>query len=106
MARMSQNRLILPRPDKPGGTVRIVAVTQRSTAENVIVLLSVAVFLVIIIVTVGLVLDEILFPSGDPSNTRLINWITSMVDTIIGALIGFVAGAAVVSRANGNGKPK
>ena len=62
-------------------------------------------FIVIIIVTIGLVIDEIIVPGDDPANTRLINWITSMIDTIIGALIGFVAGAAVVSKANGNGKP-
>ena len=96
---MSQNRLILPRPDKPGGTVRIVAVTQRSTAEQVIVLLALAVFLVIIILTVGLVIEAIIGPDED--NQRLINWMTSIIDTIIGALIGFVAGAAVVTRANG-----
>ena len=63
---------------------------ERTTAEYVVVLLSVAVFLVIVIITVGLVVGELVDPTQD--NMRLINWLTSIIDTILGALIGFIAG--------------
>ena len=76
----------------------IAQVARRSTAENVVVLLAVAVFLVIIILTVSLAISEVVTPSED--NMRLINWLTSVIDTILGALIGFIAGRAT---ANGNG---
>ena len=62
-------------------------------------LLAVAVFIVIIVLTVALAVSEVVTPSED--NMRLINWLTSVIDTILGALIGFVAGRAT---ANGNGK--
>lgn len=71
---------------------------DRSTAETVVVLLGLAVFLVIVILTIGLVLEELLPPEEESS--RLVNWLTSIIDTILGALIGFVAGRAY---RNGNG---
>jgi hypothetical protein len=63
---------------------------QRDTAEQVIVLLAMAVFIVIVVLTTGLVLNA--FFGNDTDSTRLVNWLTSIIDTILGALIGFVAG--------------
>lgn len=56
------------------------------------------VFVVIIVLTLALAFDEVVDPT--PQNVRLINWLTSVIDTILGALIGFVAGRAY---RNGNG---
>ena len=74
---------------------------NRSTAEVVIVLLGLSVFVVIMTVTVALIISIFIGREGD--YTRIVQWLTSMIDTILGALIGFVAGAAVMRNGkNGN----
>jgi hypothetical protein len=60
-------------------------------------LMIVAVLIVVVIISVGLVVEAIIPPDED--NAQVARWIAGTVDTILGVIIGFFAGRTLNGRA-------
>jgi hypothetical protein len=76
---------------------------KRSTLDIVVILFAVMVAFTVFSATVGIIIGKILRPEMDV--TRGSEIIGGMLDTIIGALIGFIGGRAV-GRSEANGEDK
>jgi hypothetical protein len=75
---------------------------QRSTPDLIVIMFAVIIAFVVLVAVIGGIILRITSPNADIDN--LIGWAGDLTNTLIGAVVGYIAGKGAVA-VNGSKRP-